>query len=400
MLPHIPRNLIEGIVRVGIAAAVIIIFWLLRRPLRWLLVRIMGWIAYQTKGVRDLNRTEINAKVADIVIVPTNYLAVALGLNFAADILLTSGFSMQVAKLSYTLLSIMFGLLLGRYLNDLVIGRERRINLLGLTIEPPLLPFIHSFVWVLIFFFLLVYNLKGWGLDPTALIAGTGLLGLALSLAAKDTADNMLGYFIIVAERPFLIGDFIRTSDVAGVVEQVGWRSTKVRQADQVLVIVPNKNLTSANIANSQRMAKQQMEIRLNLAYGAPPEAIQAFLDSVRAMLNTRPLVEPDSIVALLMNLGKDALDVLIRCNILEPRWLLFRTEQEAIMLEILHLAERSELEIALPSQKVLVQPLAPASSAESNHKGLPLHTDDEKVENGDRYNEAKNAQSLDSPPA
>ncbi len=374
MLPHIPHNLIEGIVRVGIAIAVIIFFWLVRRPLRWLLVCIMGWVAYQTKGVRDLSRAEINAKVADIVSVPTNYLAAALGLNVAADILLASGFTVLVARLSYTLLSIMFGLLLGRYLNDLVIGKDRRINLLGLSIEPPLLPFIHSFIWALIFFLLLIYNLKGWGLDPTALIAGTGLLGLAISLAAKDTADNLLGYFIIVAERPFLVGDFIRTSDVAGVVEQVGWRSTKVRQADQALVIVPNKNLTSANIVNSQRVAKQQLEVHLNIAYGAPPEEVQAFLQSVRAMLAARPLVEPDSIVALLMNLGKDALEILVRCNILEPRWLLFRTEQEHIMLEILHLAEQSRLEIALPSQKVLVQPVAPAVEGAMAEKLGAIH--------------------------
>ncbi len=360
MLPHIPPAVSEGVIRSVLALVAFATFWLLRVPIRWLLVRLLGWIVYQTGGKRRMRRAELNAHIAPLLIVPTNYLALALGLDVAAQILHFHVLALLLTKLAYTLLGITIALLVGRYITQFVLNRDRRIDLLGLAIEPALLPFIRTFVWALIFFFLLVNILQSWNYDPAALIAGTGLFGLALSLAAKDTADNLLGYFIIVAERPFLVGDYISAGGVAGVVEHVGWRSTKVRQMDQVLVIVPNKNLTSANISNSQRMAKQMLETHLSIPYGSSPRAIQSFLEQVRALLAARPLVEPTSIVALVMNLNKDSLDILIRCNILETRWLLFRTEQETIMLAILGLMEDAGLEQALPSQKVVVQPAAP----------------------------------------
>jgi MscS family membrane protein len=360
----VPPGIIDGAVRIGFAFVAFAVCWLLRKPLQWLLVQMLVWLVHLSKRSREVSRAALHARIREIVAIPTNYLALAISLDVAAQILHFAGVAELLTRLSYTLFGIMVALLIGRYINYFIIGRDRRLDLLGLAVEPPLLPFLHSFVWAFIFFVLLVAVMQGWGFDPAALIAGTGLVGLALSLAAKDTADNLLGYFIIVAERPFLIGDFIKAGDVAGVVEHVGWRSTKVRQMDQVLVTVPNKNLTSANIANSQRMAKQMLETHLNVAYNAPPAAIQRFLDSVRAMLAARPLVEPDSIVALLLNLNKDSLDVLVRCNILETRWLLFRTEQEAIMLELLRLVEDAGLEVALPSQKVLVQAVAPAPGA------------------------------------
>jgi MscS family membrane protein len=391
MLPHIPPAVIEGVIRSALALAAFAAFWLLRVPIRWLLVRLLSWIGYQIGGKRTMSRAEMHTRISSLIIVPTNYLALALGLAVAAQILHFHDLALLLAKLASTLLGITVALLLGRYINQFVLRRDRRIDLLGLAIEPALLPFIRTFVWALIFFFLIVNILQAWNYNPAALIAGTGLFGLAISLAAKDTADNLLGYFTIVAERPFLVGDFISAGGVTGVVEHIGWRSTRVRQMDQVLVIVPNKNLTSANIANSQRMAKQMMETHLNIPYGSSPAAIQAFLDQVRALLAARPLVERDSIVALVMNLNQDSLDILIRCNILETRWLPFRTEQEAIMLAILGLMEDAGLEPALPSQKIVVAP-SPSPLPIADGKGEKNGSNGEYVGNQQLASQGKNA--------
>src|SRR5947208_14792157 len=92
----------------------------------------------------------------------------------------------------------------------------------------------------------LVIIIQVWGYDVTGLIAGLGLGGLALSLAAQDTLSNVFGFAAIVSDRPFVVGEYIKTKDVEGAVERVGLRSSRVRQIDQAIVAVPNNLLASS----------------------------------------------------------------------------------------------------------------------------------------------------------
>ena len=92
--------------------------------------------------------------------------------------------------------------------------------------------------------------IREFGYDVTGLIASFGVIGLALSLAAKDTAANVFGFTAIVSDNPFQVGDYITMGDFAGTVEHVGVRSTRVRKLDQSLVTVPNSKLTDSAVTN------------------------------------------------------------------------------------------------------------------------------------------------------
>ena len=364
MFTHLHALLDQPPVRIAIALTALVVCWLARAPVRWVLVRAGGWLARRTPSGRDIPLDDLRARIKHIVTVPINYLAVAIGLEVAQHIVPYPLLSAFLARVNFTLFAIIVAMLIGKFINQLLLGSNRRLNLLGITIEPQLMPFVRTFVWAFIIVIALSTILRAWSFDPTALLAGTGLAGLAISLAAKDTADNLLGYFVIIMERPFLIGDYITASNVSGTVEHIGWRSTRIRQMDQVLVTVPNKNLTSANIANAKRLTKQLMETRLRLAYETPPDTVQRLLDALRTLLAARPLVEAASITVLLDSMTTDALEILVRCNILTPDWGEYKHEQEVISLDILRQMEAATLHVALPSQTMYIQPLpTPASN-------------------------------------
>src|SRR5699024_4584104 len=112
------------------------------------------------------------------------------------------------------------------------------------------------------------YNIEGF-------IAGLGLGGLAISLAAKDALANMVGGIVIISEKPFKIGDWILTPSVEGTVEEIRFRSTRVRTFADALVTVPNATLGNENITNWSKMGKRQIAYNIRVAYDTPTESLQ-----------------------------------------------------------------------------------------------------------------------------
>src|SRR3982751_4471798 len=120
----------------------------------------------------------------------------------------------------------------------------------------------------------LVIIIQEWGYDVSGLVAGLGLGGLAFSLAAKDTVENLFGFTTIVSDQPFVVGEFIKSNDIEGTVEHVGIRSTRIRQQDQSYVIVPNSKLASAPILNWSRLNKRWYNTTLRVSYNATRQDI------------------------------------------------------------------------------------------------------------------------------
>src|SRR5262249_8920002 len=149
-----------------------------------------------------------------------------------------------------------------------------------------------------------------WGYDVTGLIAGLGLGGLAISLAAQDTLSNIFGFAAIVSDRPFVVGEYVKTKDVEGSVERVGLRSTRVRQIDQAVVAVPNSMLASSAILNWSRLSKRKLEVTLGVTYKTRPDQMEALLASLREMLKAHDKVDPNSVVVYFIGFGQSALNI------------------------------------------------------------------------------------------
>ncbi|WP_233713612.1 mechanosensitive ion channel family protein [Lederbergia citri] len=132
--------------------------------------------------------------------------------------------------------------------------------------------------------------------DINGFVAGLGLGGLAFALAAKDALANLFGGIIIITEKPFTIGDWISTPSVEGTVEDINFRSTKVRTFTQALVTVPNATLADQPITNWSKMGKRQISFSLKLPLDTSKEKLERTIRRIEELLKAYPGIHPDTI--------------------------------------------------------------------------------------------------------
>lgn len=191
--------------------------------------------------------------------------------------------------------------------------------------------------------------LEKWDYNVGGLVAGLGIGGLAVALAAQDALANLIGYLVILADEPFIAGEYIVIGDVSGTVEAVGFRSTRVRVLDQSLVTIPNKTVMSANVANWSRLGKRRLNMTLGIAYNNAPERVLSVIQAVREMLRTHDVVEADSVVVQFVEFGPTTLQIMIICFMKTPNWNDFQAARQDINLRIMNILQDRGVEMAVP---------------------------------------------------
>lgn len=201
-------------------------------------------------------------------------------------------------------------------------------------------------------------SLIGDGEWLTKLLAGMGLVGLAASLAAQDTLKNFFGTLLLIGEHPFKIGDQIVVGGIEGTVESVGFRSTRIRTAEDSLATVPNSLIAGTSIDNRGLRKARRYRLLLPLSYDTPIDRMAALRDGLREVATNRPdLVRADRVDVHIFALGAANVDLLVNVYFWADT---SRDEMEArdwLNREILALAERLDVEIARP-----VEPSSPST--------------------------------------
>lgn len=341
------RNII---LRILLVVLVVLVIWGSRRLLAWLIARPLKWIA-------NRSRYNLDDVVVNVVLQPVRYLIIAFGLAVSVRILgIEDGITIFIQAITRTLVIIALFLLLYRLVDLLAKNSSQLFTLTGLHVEERLLPFARTVVKVIIGALAVVIVVQEWGYDVSGLIAGLGLFGLAFSLAAKDTAENMFGFSAIVGDSPFNVGEFIKTPDVEGIIEHVGIRSTRVRRLDQALVTVPNSKLAQSPVLNWSRLNKRWYNTTLGVTYSASSDEIRELVRRIREMLASRPLVDPESIVVHFVDFGDSSLDILVRGYVMLANWGEFTAEKEQIHLAIMDIVADMGLAIAFPSRSLYIE--------------------------------------------
>lgn len=199
------------------------------------------------------------------------------------------------------------------------------------------------------------------GISPASLIAGLGIGGLALALAAQDTVKNLFGSLTVVLDRPFEIGDDVKIgSDITGTVEEVGFRSTRVRTYENTLITVPNGNLISANIDNWGRRTFFRYRALLNLSYDTPPERLHAFCEGLKELVKHHPDTRKEGVQVGLYDLGASSLDVLFICHFQVSTSADHIVARHRLLLDVVTLASRLDIDFAFPTRTVNLVPIDP----------------------------------------
>lgn len=333
-----------------VVAIMLILF--LRRALTWILVRPLRRLTQQTDMAYD------NA-ILDAMLQPMRYWVIAAGLLVSVRILdVGDAITMLVSTLGRSLIIIGIAMFIYRLIGLFAMDGNRLFTITGLSIQDRLLPFIRTALQILIVVIGVIIIIQEWGYDVSGLIAGLGLGGLAISLAAKDTVENVFGFGSIVGDDPFHVGEYIVTSHGEGVVEHVGIRSTRIRRLDQALITVPNSQLASTAITNWSRLAKRRIDYIIGVTYDAKSDDLRVLMHRIREILSSYETVDSDSVTVVFTDFGASSLDILIRGYVDIADWGEFMTEKERINLEVMDTIAELGMSMAFPSQSLYLENL------------------------------------------
>ncbi len=356
-IQSLPPEIREVVLRLVLFVVALLLIFILRRALTWLILRPLQIITKRTPS-------EFDDLLVEALIGPMRYVVMALGINLSVTLLNFGPAITQFANLLARSLFIV-ALFYALYKVFAIISTTPNtfLRFTRVTVSERLLPFVRTFIRVIIVVVAVAILLQEWGFEVSGLVASVGIVGLAFSLAAQDTVSNLFGFTAIVGDRPFDVGDFIVVNNVSGVVEKVGVRSTRIRQLDQSLVSMPNSALANATLLNWSRLAKRRLNMTIGITYATTPDQMRAFLERIRQMLRERERVDADSIIVHFVNFGDSALEIMVICFIHITDWGAFQAEREAINLAIMDIADDIGVSMAFPSRSLYIESWPNANS-------------------------------------
>ncbi len=176
-----------------------------------------------------------------------------------------------------------------------------------------------------------------------SLVAGLGIGGLAIALAAKETLENLLGSFTIFLDKPFVQGDLVKVHDITGVVEKVGFRSTRIRTMEKTFVTVPNKRLVEGELDNLSLRTFQRAKFNLELSNNTPIEKISLLTKEISQYLESHPKINSDFMVKF-SELGNASIVIQILFFVNSPEYDVFYEVKEEVNFRILEIVDKHEL--------------------------------------------------------
>src|SRR6516164_5474348 len=173
-----------------------------------------------------------------------------------------------------------------------------------------ILPLVRQVLKLLLFLFAILTVLSAWGYNTTTLLAGLGVGGLAVALAAQKTIENLFGGLSVIGDRPVLVGDFCRFGNRVGTITHIGLRSTRIRTLDRTIVSVPNGEFSSMALENISGRDKIWFHPTLNLRRDTTSDQLLQVLASFRQILTGHPKVEIGNMPVRFVGVGAYSLDI------------------------------------------------------------------------------------------
>ena len=321
-----------------IAGAVI-----LGKILYWIFGRVVRRLTAKTK-------TRLDDIIVDMIEEPTILVVSLFGIWYGAhtltlpdNLLLWLGqvFQVLIVLTIAWLISRMFDFLFREYLVPLSAKTET-------DLDDQILPIARKSVKVVIWALAIIVVLDNAGYNVGALLAGLGIGGLALAMAAKDTVSNIFGGFTIFVDKPFALNDRVIVAGFEGVVKEVGLRSTRLETLVGRIVTIPNSTFSDSPVENVSAEPSRKVVVGLGLTYDTSPEQMERAMDLLKGIAAANPAIEEKVVVAFTkygdfsMNLGftyyiKKGSDT--------------TGTQSAVNLEILRQFNENALEMAFPTQ-------------------------------------------------
>jgi MscS family membrane protein len=206
---------------------------------------------------------------------------------------------------------------------------------------------------VLVFVFAVVGMLSELGYPVASLVAGLGIGGLAVALAAQKTVENLFGAFSLGADQPFREGDFVHIEDFVGTVEAIGLRSTRIRTLDRTLITIPNGKLADMRLESFTARDRLRLACTVGVVYETSATQMQQVLDGFERVLRAHPKTWPDAVIVRFASFGDSSLNIDVMAWFQTTDWNEFQLIRQGILLQFMAVVEKAGSSFAFPTRTV-----------------------------------------------
>ena len=224
------------------------------------------------------------------------------------------------------------------------------------TLDDQLVPLLSRTLKIFVVVFGILVTIQNLGINVMSVLAGLGIGGLAFALAAKDAVANFFGSLMILFDKPFQAGEWIKVGEAEGTVEEIGFRSTRIRTFYNSLISIPNAELMNAKIDNMGRREFRRLVLKLGVTYDTGPDLLEGFLEGIKNVIKANPNTRKDYYHVVFHEYGPDSLIIMVYVFFKVPDWSTELVERQNLMLEIYRLAQSMGVEFAFPTQTLHVE--------------------------------------------
>jgi len=350
-------RLLDWLTALGIAVLSLLALLLVKR----LAVRGMGRMAERTgTGLDDLAIALARRTRTLLVAVPALYLG-----SLYLDLPARAARVLQVAAGLAVFLQVA---LWASVAIDFWAARHQRRRLAQDATSTALLGVLRFVAKLVLWSVILLLALDNLGVDVTTLVAGLGIGGVAVALALQNVLGDLFASLSIVFDKPFVIGDAIAVDDVAGTVESIGMKTTRLRSVSGEQLVLANGELLKSRIHNWTRLTERRVVLAFGVPYATPPDAVERIPGIVRGIVEQQDRTRFDR--AHFKGFGASSLDFEAVYWILTPDYRVFMDRQQTVNLGLLRTFEKEGISFAVPTPAVVVERPSPVRSSPPGEKG------------------------------
>lgn len=326
-----------------IAAGGIVVVWLIVKVIKGMVIRYLKKKSLRTDNIFD----DLLIKGTEKFIIPCIYLLV----NYSIITQLT--LQPKLARILEVAIMVITTYFVVRLINFVVHGAillrmnrkkeapERVKQLSGILMV------VKGIIWA----FGLITLIDNLGYNITTIIAGLGIGGIAIALAAQNILGDLFSYFVIFFDKPFEVGDFIVANNYSGIVEKIGIKTTHVRSLDGQQLVMPNSELVKTVINNFKRLEKRRVVFNVRLVYYTPSEKLKEIPSIIKEIITNNKNASFDR--AHFKSFGEFSMDYEIVYYINSPDYVLYMNTHQEICFAIFDRFEKEKIKFALPTQTI-----------------------------------------------
>jgi len=313
-----------------------------------------NYIADKLLFFTKTTKSEIDDIIVKIIHKPLSLFIIICGIALANNILLYPEKIKEVRNIINVIvkmaITVNIGWFLMRAVDSLSLYLERFTLKTKTQLDDQMTGLLRKSLKVLIIFTAFLLILQNLGYSVSGLVAGLGIGGLALALAAKEFISNFFGFITILLDNPFRIGDWIKLKETEGDVEDIGFRSTVIRGFDKTTYSVPNSIIANTIIQNYQRMPKRRVKIFIGISYDSKSEDIKRSLSDIRSFLRNDKDINQEFFLVNFRDFRDNCLNIMIYYFTKTTVWKEYENIRERVNLEIMKIFENNNIKITKPT--------------------------------------------------